>query len=88
MTATLLDGEALAARVRAEVADRVARLKSEGITVGLGTVLVGEDGPSARYVAMKHQDCEEVGINSVHYELPSTASQEEIEEVVGQAQRG
>jgi methylenetetrahydrofolate dehydrogenase (NADP+) / methenyltetrahydrofolate cyclohydrolase len=83
VTATLLDGEALAARVRAEVADRVARLRSEGITVGLGTVLVGEDGPSARYVAMKHQDCEEVGITSVHYELPSTASQEEIEAVVG-----
>ena len=65
MTAILLDGEAVAARVRAEVADRVARLRGEGISVGLGTVLVGEDGPSERYVAMKHEDCAEVGMNSV-----------------------
>jgi methylenetetrahydrofolate dehydrogenase (NADP+)/methenyltetrahydrofolate cyclohydrolase len=62
MTATLLDGELLAARIRSEVADRVARLRSAGVTVGLGTILVGDDGPSARYVAMKHADCEEVGI--------------------------
>ncbi|MCL5445205.1 MAG: bifunctional 5,10-methylenetetrahydrofolate dehydrogenase/5,10-methenyltetrahydrofolate cyclohydrolase [Acidimicrobiales bacterium] len=82
MTAVLLDGEALAARVRAEVADRVARLRSGGVTVGLGTLLVGDDGPSAKYVAMKHADCEEVGIDSVHEHLVATASQEEIEAVV------
>ncbi|HEY2215380.1 MAG TPA: tetrahydrofolate dehydrogenase/cyclohydrolase catalytic domain-containing protein, partial [Acidimicrobiales bacterium] len=72
MTAILLDGEAVAARVRAEVADRVARLRGEGISVGLGTVLVGEDGPSERYVAMKHADCAEVGMHSVGEHLPST----------------
>ena len=82
MAAILLDGEAVAARVRAEVADRVARLAHEGITVGLGTVLVGTDGPSERYVAMKHADCAEVGMVSVGEQLPATASQAEVEAVV------
>ncbi|MDA8365997.1 MAG: bifunctional 5,10-methylenetetrahydrofolate dehydrogenase/5,10-methenyltetrahydrofolate cyclohydrolase [Actinomycetota bacterium] len=82
MTAVLLDGEALAARVRAEVTDRVARLASAGVTVGLGTILVGDDGPSARYVAMKHADCAEVGITSVHEHLPADVSQEDLEAVV------
>jgi methylenetetrahydrofolate dehydrogenase (NADP+)/methenyltetrahydrofolate cyclohydrolase len=82
VTAVLLDGERLAARVRAEVAERVARLAAEGIRVGLGTILVGDDGPSARYVAMKHEDCAEVGITSYHQHLPETATQAEVEEVV------
>ena len=82
MAAILLDGEALAARVRAEMSDRVARLRREGITVGLGTVLVGDDGPSARYVAMKHEDCAEVGIASHHEHLPANATQAEVEAVV------
>jgi methylenetetrahydrofolate dehydrogenase (NADP+)/methenyltetrahydrofolate cyclohydrolase len=82
MAAILLDGEAVAARVRAEVADRVARLANEGITVGLGTVLVGDDGPSERYVAMKHADCAEVGMISVGEQLPASATQAEVEAVV------
>jgi methylenetetrahydrofolate dehydrogenase (NADP+) / methenyltetrahydrofolate cyclohydrolase len=82
MGAILLDGEAVAARVRAEVADRVARLAHEGITVGLGTILVGDDGPSERYVAMKHADCAEVGMLSVGEHLPPSATQAEVEAVV------
>jgi methylenetetrahydrofolate dehydrogenase (NADP+)/methenyltetrahydrofolate cyclohydrolase len=82
LTAILLDGEALAARIRAEVADRVQRLRADGIEVGLGTILVGDDRPSARYVEMKHEDCAEVGIRSVHEHLPATATQAEIEELV------
>jgi methylenetetrahydrofolate dehydrogenase (NADP+)/methenyltetrahydrofolate cyclohydrolase len=82
MSATLLDGELLAARVRAEVTDREARLKGAGITVGLGTVLVGDDGPSERYVAMKHADCDEVGIISVHQHLPADVSQDELDAVI------
>jgi len=78
----LLDGESLAARIRAEVADRVARLAAEGVPVGLGTVLVGDDLPSARYVEMKHADCAEVGIESVHVHLPADVSQAELEAVV------
>jgi methylenetetrahydrofolate dehydrogenase (NADP+)/methenyltetrahydrofolate cyclohydrolase len=82
MTAKVLDGEALAARIRAEVTDRVARLRSAGVSVGLGTILVGEDGPSSRYVAMKIADCAEVGITSVHEHLPATTSQAELESVI------
>ncbi len=78
----LLDGETLAARVRAEMADRVARLTAEGVPVGLGTVLVGDDPPSARYVAMKHADCAEVGIASVHEHLPADATQAQVEAAV------
>jgi len=82
VTAILLDGEAVAARVRAEVADRVARLRGEGISVGLGTVLVGDDAPSERYVAMKHEDCAEVGMYSAGEHLPATATQEELQDVI------
>jgi methylenetetrahydrofolate dehydrogenase (NADP+)/methenyltetrahydrofolate cyclohydrolase len=82
MPAIILDGEAVAARVRAEVTDRVARLRSEGISVGLGTVLVGDDRPSERYVAMKHEDCAKVGMLSVGEQLPASATQVEVEEVI------
>jgi len=82
MSAIILDGEAVAARVRAEVAERAAKLARDGVQVGLGTILVGDDVPSARYVAMKHEDCEEVGIASFHQHLPATATQAEVEAAV------
>lgn len=80
--AELLDGERVAARMKMELADRVARLRALGRPVGLGTILVGDDGPSAKYVAMKHADCEEIGITSHHVHLPSTATQEDVAEAV------
>jgi methylenetetrahydrofolate dehydrogenase (NADP+) / methenyltetrahydrofolate cyclohydrolase len=82
MTATLLDGERLAAKLKAEVTDRVARLAGDGVGVGLGTILVGDDGPSARYVALKIAECAEVGIHSAHEHLPADVSQAELESVV------
>jgi methylenetetrahydrofolate dehydrogenase (NADP+)/methenyltetrahydrofolate cyclohydrolase len=82
LSARLLDGEALAARIRAEVTDRVARLRAEGVQVGLGTILVGDDTPSARYVEMKHQDSAEVGIASVHEHLPADVTQDALEKVI------
>jgi methylenetetrahydrofolate dehydrogenase (NADP+)/methenyltetrahydrofolate cyclohydrolase len=75
MAARLLDGEALAARVRDEVAEQVADLKGKGVQPGLGTILVGDDPASARYVEMKHQDCAQVGIASVHEHLPASVTQ-------------
>jgi methylenetetrahydrofolate dehydrogenase (NADP+)/methenyltetrahydrofolate cyclohydrolase len=78
MTAELLDGERVAGRIKMEIADRVGRLSAIGRTVALGTILVGDDGPSERYVAMKHADCAEVGIESAHVHLGSDASQAEI----------
>jgi methylenetetrahydrofolate dehydrogenase (NADP+) / methenyltetrahydrofolate cyclohydrolase len=82
MTAQVLDGEALAAKIRAELAGRVAALVDRGLTPGLGTLLVGDDGPSANYVAMKHRDCDELGMASYHVHLPADASQEQVDEVV------
>jgi methylenetetrahydrofolate dehydrogenase (NADP+) / methenyltetrahydrofolate cyclohydrolase len=82
MGAIIMDGESVAARMLAEVADRVERLRSEGLTAGLGTVLVGDDGPSARYVEMKHEDCTKVGMISIGEHLPASATQEELDAVV------
>ena len=82
MTATLLDGERVAARMKMELADRVARLAAQGRRVGLGTILVGDDHSSARYVEMKHADCAEVGVVSVHRHLPASATQDELEAVI------
>jgi methylenetetrahydrofolate dehydrogenase (NADP+) / methenyltetrahydrofolate cyclohydrolase len=82
MTAELLDGERLAARMNMELTERAARLRAAGRPAGLGTILVGDDGPSARYVEMKHEDSATVGIESFHCHLPSTATQEEIEGAV------
>ncbi len=82
MNATLLDGEKLASKIRNELSKRVALLSNQGIVVGLGTILVGDDGPSERYVAMKHADCEEVGIKSYHRALNGSISQAQLEAVV------
>jgi methylenetetrahydrofolate dehydrogenase (NADP+)/methenyltetrahydrofolate cyclohydrolase len=78
MTAMVLDGQALASRIRAQVSEEVARLKEVGVQPGLGTILVGDDGPSARYVEMKHQDSAEIGIASIHEHLPANVTQEEL----------
>jgi methylenetetrahydrofolate dehydrogenase (NADP+)/methenyltetrahydrofolate cyclohydrolase len=78
MAARILDGEAVAARVREETANRVARLRGEGVTVGLGTILVGDDPSSARYVAMKQQDCASVGITTIDEHPPADVSQREL----------
>jgi len=83
MGAILLDGESVAARIQGEVKERVERLRVEGYSCGLGTVLVGDDAPSARYVEMKHEDCAKVGMVSVGEHLPATATQEELDEVIG-----
>jgi len=84
VTARSLDGEPLAARIRAELTDRVARLRAAGIVPGLGTILVGDDPSSARYVAMKHADCEEVGIASIGEHLPAETTQGELEAVIAE----
>ena len=62
MSATILDGKAAAAAIKAELAVRVAALADRGIVPGLGTVLVGDDPGSRAYVGGKHRDCAEVGI--------------------------
>ncbi len=82
MSATILDGKATAAAIRADLTARVARLREHGVVPGLGTVLVGDDPGSRSYVAGKHRDCAQVGLTSLQRELPATASQADVEAVV------
>src|SRR4051794_32411000 len=82
VTAQILDGTATARTIKAELADRVAKLRERGVVPGLGTVLVGNDPGSRWYVNGKHKDCAEVGIESIRVDLPETASQAEVEEHV------
>ena len=82
MSAQLLDGERLAQRIKMELADRAARLTAGGRIPGLGTLLVGDNPSSARYVEMKIEECKEVGIRSFDEHLPESATQAEIEAVV------
>ena len=78
----ILDGKATAASIKEDLKARVARLRDAGIPVGLGTILVGEDPGSLKYVAGKHKDCTEVGIDSIRIDLPESASQEEVLDAV------
>jgi methylenetetrahydrofolate dehydrogenase (NADP+)/methenyltetrahydrofolate cyclohydrolase len=84
VTATILDGKATAAAIKAELAVRVARLREHGVTPGLGTVLVGDDPGSQSYVAGKHRDCAEVGISSMRVDLPSAATQAQVDDAIEQ----
>jgi methylenetetrahydrofolate dehydrogenase (NADP+)/methenyltetrahydrofolate cyclohydrolase len=78
MGAQILDGKALAASIKQNLATRTAVLKARGITPGLGTVLVGDDPGSHSYVAGKHRDCQEVGVESIRVDLPATATQTDV----------
>lgn len=78
MSAQILDGKALAASIKADLASRTSALKAKGVTPGLGTVLVGDDPGSHSYVAGKHRDCHEVGITSIRVDLPATATQADV----------
>ena len=82
MSAVVLDGERLAGEIKEGLRGRVEALRSGGVTPGLGTVLVGDDGPSANYVAMKHRDCADLGIESRHEHLPADATQADVDAVV------
>ena len=78
MSAQILDGKAVASAIKADLANRVSALKSQGITPGLGTILVGDDPGSHSYVGGKHRDCQEVGINSIRIDLPQSATQQDV----------
>ncbi len=83
MSATIIDGNAVAKRMRAQIAEDVAKMQAEhGITPGLATVLVGDNPASASYVRMKQRACEKAGIVSLGHTLPGDASQAEVEALV------
>jgi methylenetetrahydrofolate dehydrogenase (NADP+)/methenyltetrahydrofolate cyclohydrolase len=81
MSATIIDGKAVAARIRAQVAEEVARMDS---APGLATVLVGDDPASQIYVSGKHKACAEVGIASIRHDLPAETSEVELLDVIAQ----
>lgn len=84
VTATILDGKATLATIKAELKQRVAALADRGVVPGLGTVLVGDDPGSTWYVAAKHKDCAEIGIASIQRELPATSTLDEVQAVVAE----
>ena len=79
MTATILDGKAVAAAVKQEVAAAVAELERPP---GLATVLVGDDPASHTYVRGKRKDAAEVGIRSIHHELDAAVSQDDLHDLI------
>jgi methylenetetrahydrofolate dehydrogenase (NADP+) / methenyltetrahydrofolate cyclohydrolase len=82
VTATILDGRATLATIKAELEVRVAALAAQGIVPGLGTLLVDDDPGSVWYVNAKHRDCAEIGIASIRRDLPATATQRDVEAAV------
>ncbi|MFB9145715.1 bifunctional methylenetetrahydrofolate dehydrogenase/methenyltetrahydrofolate cyclohydrolase FolD [Halomonas alkalicola] len=83
MSAQLIDGKSIAARVRQQVARQVQARRDAGARVpGLAVVLVGQDPASAVYVRNKHNACVEAGIESFRHQLPAETSQEELEALV------
>jgi len=78
MTAQIIDGKQVAADMRAELKEEVAKLKEQGIVPGLGVILVGEDPASKSYVTAKERTCEEIGIYSDDNRLPADTSQEDL----------
>lgn len=82
--AQILDGKAIAEKVRAEARARVGRLKSRGLQCGLAVVLVGDDPASKVYVRNKRRDCAECGIETRDFDLPATTTQAELEALLDQ----
>ena len=75
MSAIIMDGKALAQRIKLDIAAAIGKLDKP---VGLGTILVGDDPGSVAYVEGKHRDCAEVGIKSIKVNLPATSNTSEV----------
>jgi len=80
--ANLIDGKAIAAKIRGEISTEVALLKTKGVTPGLAVVLVGEDPASKVYVSMKEKACQDVGIFSDEHKLPAETTEADLLELI------
>jgi methylenetetrahydrofolate dehydrogenase (NADP+) / methenyltetrahydrofolate cyclohydrolase len=88
MTARIIDGKMIAARLRSRVADEVARIKRDrGLTPGLAVVLVGNDPASEVYVRSKHRETQAAGMASFEHKLPPDVSQHELLALIGKLNR-
>jgi methylenetetrahydrofolate dehydrogenase (NADP+)/methenyltetrahydrofolate cyclohydrolase len=85
MAATILDGNALLDTVKDDLRARIDKLAARGVVPGLGTILVGDDPPSHAYVRLKREDSAEIGVKSIHTELPATVSQAELVGIIERA---
>lgn len=84
MAAQIIDGKAIAAKVRERIGSTVATLKQQGVTPGLAVVLVGDDPASRVYVGMKKKMCVELGMYSADHELPASTTEAELLGLIGQ----
>ena len=82
MTAQIIDGTAIGASIRADVAERAAALRAKGVVPGLAAILVGDDPGSVSYVTAKAAACEEVGIFSETFRRSADISQDELLDLV------
>lgn len=88
MTAKLIDGKAIAASLRQDIAKRVNERRQQGLRApGLAVILVGSDPASQVYVSHKRKDCEEVGFVSVAHDLPASTTQGELLGLIDQLNR-
>jgi methylenetetrahydrofolate dehydrogenase (NADP+)/methenyltetrahydrofolate cyclohydrolase len=78
MAAQLLEGKPVAEAVLGDLGERIGKLSAAGKSVGLGTILVGDDPASAGYVRMKHEACARLGIESFHHQVSASASQADL----------
>lgn len=83
MAAQIIDGKAIAAKVRERIGSTVAQLKQQGVTPGLAVVLVGDDPASRVYVGMKKKMCVELGMYSADHELPASTTEAELLDLIG-----
>ncbi|MCL1923241.1 MAG: bifunctional methylenetetrahydrofolate dehydrogenase/methenyltetrahydrofolate cyclohydrolase [Propionibacteriaceae bacterium] len=84
MTARRMNGKAEAQAIKEDLSGRVAALKAQGVTAGLGTLLVGDDPASHLYVGGKHRDCAEVGIESIRLDLPDSAAPQAVMDAIAE----
>ncbi|QHT63095.1 bifunctional 5,10-methylene-tetrahydrofolate dehydrogenase/5,10-methylene-tetrahydrofolate cyclohydrolase [Paenibacillus lycopersici] len=80
----ILDGNAVASRIKEQLAPRIAKLAERGVTPCLATILVGDDPSSATYVRMKGNACKRLGIKSIRVDLPASTTTEELIDAIGQ----
>ena len=82
MAAHILDGKVMSASLRAEIAERVQKLKEQGVTPGLAVILVGNDPASEIYVRNKGNGCAETGMYSRTIQMPAETTQEQLEDTI------
>lgn len=80
----IMDGRKLAGAIQARLKKETLVLREKGIIPGLATILVGDDAPSATYIAMKHRTCQQIGIRSIHTHFPATTTQEDLVRAISQ----